>query len=239
MGNHLCVYVRSKRKLNITNPTPLTLHLETILENYVPPNHHDIKRCTQVYTCEICCEQRPTQDTFTPYGCDHFYCTKCTLKYIVSKLQINVLDLNCPKEGCHGKLSPQFCMPILPHEVLVWWERALCESVIPEKEKFYCPFNNCSALFLYSEPHKGGGGISNCPHCKRSICTKCRVPWHSGMTCQKYQKLKNKSDALMIDLVRRMKWRRCPNCMHYVEKKNGCDDITCRLVSTSYLIQCY
>ncbi|TKY72924.1 E3 ubiquitin-protein ligase RNF144B [Spatholobus suberectus] len=224
MGNNLCVIVKTKRKAN-TKPTPSTLNLETILESYVPPHH--LNRAP-VYTCEICCESRPVYDSFTPDGCGHFYCTKCTLKYIVSKLQNNVLNLKCPELGCRGTLSPHFCKPILPSYVLVWWEKALCESGIPEEDKFYCPFKDCSALLL-NEPRKGVAiRASNCPHCKRNICVQCRAPWHAEISCDKFQKLKDKNDDLMLDLAKRRKWRRCPNCKHYVEKKQGCDDMTCR-----------
>uniref|UniRef100_K7MC80 RBR-type E3 ubiquitin transferase n=1 Tax=Glycine max TaxID=3847 RepID=K7MC80_SOYBN len=115
----------------------------------------------------------------------------------------------------------------------MWWEKALCESVIPEKDKFYCPFNDCSALLLCSEPHKGMiVRASNCPHCKRIVCVQCRAPWHAEISCDKFQMLKNTCDDLIIDHAKRRKWRRCPNCKHYVEKKQGCDAMTCCVKTT-------
>ncbi|KAK7328677.1 hypothetical protein VNO77_22794 [Canavalia gladiata] len=228
MGNKLCVTIKTKKKATKPSSSSFTgLNLETILESYVPPFN---KNGAPVYNCQICCESKPIYDSFSVEGCSHFYCTKCTLKYIVSKLQDNVLNLMCPESGtgCSGVLNPHYCKPIMPHSLLVWWEKELCESVIPEKEKFYCPFNDCSAL-LFNEAEKGKVlRVSSCPHCKRTICIQCKVPWHQELSCDKFQRLKNKNDDLMLDLAKRRKWKRCPNCKHYVEKKTGCDDITCR-----------
>jgi E3 ubiquitin-protein ligase RNF144 len=69
-----------------------------------------------------------------------------------------------------------------------------------------------------------------CPHCKRSVCVKCKTPWHKEMSCEKFQKLKHSNDALMLDLADRRKWKECPNCRHLIEKSQGCNHMKCRLV---------
>ncbi|RDX87966.1 E3 ubiquitin-protein ligase RNF144B, partial [Mucuna pruriens] len=225
MGNNLCVTVKTIRKGSTKeSSTSPTLNLDTIVENYVPPHH--IKPAP-VYTCTICCDSRPVYDTFSPEGCNHYYCTKCTLKYIVSKLQSNELKPGCPEAGCTGRLGPEFCKPMLPPFVLGWWERALCEAVIPDKDKLYCPFKDCSTLLSNDASNGTVTRASCCPHCKRNICVQCRAPWHAEISCDKFQKLRDKNDDLMLDLAKRRKWRRCPNCKHYVEKKQGCDDMLC------------
>ncbi|TYG64369.1 hypothetical protein ES288_D06G102500v1 [Gossypium darwinii] len=68
-----------------------------------------------------------------------------------------------------------------------------------------------------------------CPLCKRVFCVQCKVAWHSGADCIKFQKLKNLgSDAMLVDLAKRKKWRQCPNCSIYVEKSAGCCYVKCR-----------
>ncbi|KAG5116854.1 hypothetical protein JHK84_042967 [Glycine max] len=173
MGNHLCVTVKAKRKATTKSTPSSTLNLETILENYVPPNH------------KFCCESRPIFDSFSPEGCCHFYCTKCTLRYIVSKLQNNVLNLNCPESGCRDNLSPHFCKPCNSTELRV---------------------------------HVVGEGAVRVRDSREG---QCRAPWHAEISCDKFQMLKNTCDDLIIDHAKRRKWRRCPNCKHYVEKKQG------------------
>ncbi|KAK7281346.1 hypothetical protein RIF29_09245 [Crotalaria pallida] len=241
MGNQgckLCVTIKSKIKIRKppkfpTNNTTTVPSFTSLFQENLESNNASPLPLSDIPTfiCQICFESKPLNDSFKVEGCSHFYCTKCTLKYIVSKLQDNVLNLVCPEQGCSGVLNPHYCKPILPNNVSVWWENALSESVIPENVKFYCPYTDCSALVI----NDGHQGVvirdSKCPHCKRSICVQCKVPWHSDLTCKKFQRMKGKDDDLMKDLAKRRKWRRCPNCKHYVEKNEGCYHMTCRLVS--------
>ncbi|MBA0782410.1 hypothetical protein Gotri_000298, partial [Gossypium trilobum] len=78
---------------------------------------------------------------------------------------------------------------ILPRDLFNRWGKALCESALLASEKFYCPYQDCSALLVnYGEKsiHR-----SRCPLCKRVFCVQCNVAWHSGVDCNKFQKLKN------------------------------------------------
>jgi E3 ubiquitin-protein ligase RNF144 len=70
-------------------------------------------------------------------------------------------------------LNPQYCKPILPNNVLNWWEKALCESVVPEKNKFYCPFYNCSTLLIREMDCKQSIVMqSGCSQCIRAVWLK-------------------------------------------------------------------
>lgn len=256
MGNkfsQLCIPTKSKRKVikpansssSTTVPPPFTDLIQEIFLKYnnvapLPLNG------TPSFICQICFETKPLNDSFNVEGCTHFYCTSCTLKYIVSKLQDNVLNLVCPEPRCSGVLNPQYCKPILPNNVSVWWENAISESVVPEKVKFYCPYSDCSALLINDGHNSHRGEVirdSKCPYCKRSICVQCKVPWHPESTCAKFQRLNGRNDDLMLDLARRKRWKQCPHCKHYVEKIHGCSKMQCRLVSFPLLLllttQCF
>ncbi|KAI5445742.1 hypothetical protein KIW84_013829 [Lathyrus oleraceus] len=241
MGNNVCILhcvpIKTKKRKTIKqNLSPPSSPQQTLtLDNYFETNEITIPTPLPIegvpfYDCEICYESNPLNDSFNIDGCTHFFCTKCTIKYIVSNLQQNKVNLTCPEIGCSGTLNPQYCKPILPNNVMDWWEKALSESVIPEKNKFYCPFYDCSALLISEEYHIGGviSVYSICPHCNRRVCAKCKTPWHEEMSCEKFQGLKNSNDALMIDLAGRRKWKKCPNCKSFVEKTNGCDHMKCR-----------
>ncbi|KAF7840451.1 putative E3 ubiquitin-protein ligase RNF217 [Senna tora] len=182
-----------------------------------------------ILTCEICIEEKHIGKFFNAKNCTHFYCIECIVKYIESKLQDNVPILACPRPNCDGILEPSYCRAILPYKVFIRWEKALCEQGIPENLKFYCPFKDCSAL-LINDNNNNNVIItySICPHCGRDICVNCKAPWHIGFECVRFERLKHNEEALMMDLAKRSKWRRCPNCKHYVEKRNGCDFIKCR-----------
>ncbi|XP_022731385.1 probable E3 ubiquitin-protein ligase RNF217 [Durio zibethinus] len=179
------------------------------------------------YVCEICVEPRPLDISFNVKGCAHFYCIGCTVKYIESKLDDNVTRIPCPVTNCQGLLEPDFCRDILPRDLFNRWGKALCESAFLGSEKIYCPYKDCSALLI----NDGKNATKNfrCPFCKRVFCVQCKVAWHSGVDCAKFQKLKKLgSDAMLVDLAKRKKWRQCPKCNYYVEKSAGCYYVKCR-----------
>ena len=75
---------------------------------------------------------------------------------------------------------------------------------------------------------------SECPSCRRLFCAACKVVWHSGLSCEEFGKLgedeRAKEDLLMMQVAKEKKWRRCPSCKYFVEKREGCKHITCRYV---------
>ncbi|CAN1320882.1 E3 ubiquitin-protein ligase RSL1 [Linum perenne] len=138
-------------------------------------------------------------------------------KYVASKLQDNLSSINCPVSGCDG-------------EVFDRWGKALCEALILGAHKFYCPFKDCSAMLV-----DDGSEVvtqAECPYCCRLFCARCRVPWHSEIDCNKFQRLhkdeRGREDIMLINLAGKNLWRRCPNCKFYVERTHGCRYIKCR-----------
>ncbi|CAA0836917.1 RING/U-box superfamily protein [Striga hermonthica] len=185
------------------------------------------------FLCEICADEKPNREKFSILGCDHSYCSDCVRKYVASKLQNNVVSIGCPVSGCRGTLEPQHCRSILPDQVFDRWGEALCEAVILASEKFYCPFKDCSALLV--DDSCGGNGVmaeSECPNCNRLFCVQCKVPWHFGISCDDFRKLRaderGSEDIMLVNLAKNMRWMRCPKCRFYVEKSEGCLFMKCR-----------
>ncbi|XP_031267511.1 probable E3 ubiquitin-protein ligase RNF217 isoform X3 [Pistacia vera] len=182
------------------------------------------------FICEICVEPRTANDSFNIKGCSHAYCKDCTAKYVASKLQENITSIPCPVPDCGGSLEPEYCRNILPQDVFDRWGSALCEAVILEAQKFYCPYKDCSALLI----DDGGEVISEtkCPNCRRKFCAQCKVPWHAGIECREFQELnkdeRSGEDIKLMKLALKKKWKRCPYCKYFVEKKSGCMHMKCR-----------
>ncbi|CAN0923986.1 E3 ubiquitin-protein ligase RSL1 [Linum grandiflorum] len=182
------------------------------------------------FLCEICAEAQAADESFPIKGCSHAYCKQCMSKYVGSKLQENVSIINCPVSGCGGVLEPEHCRSILPSEVFDRWGNSLCEALILGAQKFYCPFKDCSAMLV-----DDGSEVvtqAECPHCCRLFCARCKVPWHSDIDCDKFQKLhkdeREKEDIMLMNLAGKKSWKRCPSCRMYVERKSGCRYIKCR-----------
>ncbi|KAJ4761113.1 RING/U-box superfamily protein [Rhynchospora pubera] len=180
--------------------------------------------------CKICMETVPADDVFqTSSDCTHVFCRDCLSRYLGTKIRENISVVKCPEENCKALLEPGMCQELLPSDVFERWESALCESVVLGAHKFYCPFEDCSALMV--DDGEETVTRSECPSCRRLFCAACKVAWHSGFSCEEFGKLgkdeRGKEDLLMMQVAKEKKWRRCPSCKYYVEKRDGCQHISC------------
>ncbi|XP_055828398.1 E3 ubiquitin-protein ligase RSL1-like [Solanum dulcamara] len=191
-----------------------------------------LSKTSNSFMCEICVDEKPITENFQIMGCNHSYCNQCTINYIASKLQQNIPRISCPVSGCKGNYEPYYCRSILPKEVYDRWGDALCEMMIMDSEKSYCPYKNCSAL-LINERKALVNSKSKCLECKRLFCANCKVPWHKGIVCEEFQKLQKNNEAgtedmLLMKLAKRRRWQRCPKCRIYVARTKGCPHMHCR-----------
>ncbi|KAL6224325.1 hypothetical protein ACLB2K_003180 [Fragaria x ananassa] len=183
------------------------------------------------FVCEICVDYKPANELFGIQNCSHSYCKDCINNYVASKLQENITIIKCPVPDCKGSLDLEYCRPILPPEVYDKWGNAVCEAMIVGSQRFYCPFKDCLALLIDDEP-EDVVRESECPNCYRMFCAQCIVPWHAGIGCREIQQLheyeRENEDIMLMNIAKKKKWRRCPNCSIYVEKWRGCDHVRCR-----------
>ncbi|KAJ4958774.1 hypothetical protein NE237_025885 [Protea cynaroides] len=184
----------------------------------------------QDFLCKICFELRWDFESFVINGCNHVFCFSCISSYVTSKLEEKITIIKCPELSCEELIERESCRFILAPEVFDRWDLAICESLIRETQKFYCPFRDCSALLVNDELEVIRE--SECPVCRRLFCAQCKVPWHSGIACTDFQKLKQyeigKEDLMVMELAKQRKWQRCPECRFYVERSEGCLFIKCR-----------
>nr|KYP31240.1 putative E3 ubiquitin-protein ligase ARI10 [Cajanus cajan] len=180
--------------------------------------------------CGICMDAKTREEMFRNQNCSHSFCDDCIGKYVAAKIQENISTVQCPDPKCKGVVEPQYCRSIIPKEVIDRWENALCENFFLGSEKFYCPFKDCSAMLISDAEEIVT--VSECPHCNRLFCARCKVSWHSGIECGEFQNLKQyesgREDLMVMELAKNKSWRRCSKCKFYVEKADGCSHITCR-----------
>lgn len=63
-----------------------------------------------------------------------------------------------------------------------------------------------------------------CPNCEHALCLTCNRPWHLG-TCNNAKQLEDEESEKTI---RRMGAKACPKCGVNIEKRGGCDHMTCK-----------
>ncbi|XP_045791947.1 E3 ubiquitin-protein ligase RSL1-like [Trifolium pratense] len=181
--------------------------------------------------CAICMDEKPIEEMFENRNCSHTFCETCVGSYLDAKIKENIAMVKCPDPNCNDILEPNDCISIIPKDVFERWENALCENLVLGSQKFYCPFNDCSAMLVNDGNEVVT--VSECPHCHRLFCAQCKVSWHAGVDCTEFQSLKNsdqgcQSDLTALQFAKKKKWKRCSKCSFYVERSEGCNKITCR-----------
>ncbi|KAJ0980993.1 hypothetical protein J5N97_009248 [Dioscorea zingiberensis] len=121
--------------------------------------------------CKICMEAAPLSDMFENNNCPHVFCRACLSQHIETKLQENIAVIKCPEVQCKAVLEPEICRDIIPIGVFEKWESALCESMVLDAKKFYCPFKDCSVLLVDDAEEKVVQ--AECPSCRRMFCAQC------------------------------------------------------------------
>ncbi|GAB2215138.1 hypothetical protein Drorol1_Dr00019515 [Drosera rotundifolia] len=190
-------------------------------------------------TCVICLEETALPLMFTANGCQHRCCNFCVKKHVEVKLYQREVP-KCPYVSCKIELNVQSCQKLLGPELHELMSQLVKEASIPVTEKVYCPDPRCSMLMSRSEvleySNARSGSVQEfgsclCIKCQKPFCISCNVPWHSGMSCHAYNKLKsdlNSADSKLKTLATSKRWRQCVKCKHMIELAEGCYHITCK-----------
>ncbi|KAG0583084.1 hypothetical protein KC19_3G108100 [Ceratodon purpureus] len=196
--------------------------------------------------CQICFEAPlSTSTSFVSLeGCRHEFCKTCISRHAEARIvDGGLMHIACPYVGCQTIISFTQLSSLLNSKMLEILSRRQIEAAIPDSERVYCPFKDCSALlFKPSTPtiHQPSSsarrkqptafGCVECDACHRAFCMECNVPWHADMSCIQYKgSLRNRrllGDEKLLHLASEKKWQRC-KCGHVVELEMGCYHVRC------------
>ncbi|KAL8158520.1 hypothetical protein V2J09_000057 [Rumex salicifolius] len=192
--------------------------------------------------CCICLEDVNPTEMLKFEGCQHRFCSSCVKAHVQFKVHGGNLP-KCPQPKCGFPLSYGFCKPLLDRKTRDKMEQLVKENSIPAIEKVYCPSPRCSYLMSKSEALATQSGFAStsklevtacrCMKCHSVFCIRCKVTWHSNMSCEAFNIRDSiwnsrSDDARLKSLARDKKWRICPRCSHLIELAHGCNHISCR-----------
>ncbi|XP_028193089.1 uncharacterized protein LOC114378642 isoform X2 [Glycine soja] len=192
-------------------------------------------------TCVICLEETDASQIFSVDGCQHRYCFSCMKQHVEVKLLHGMVP-KCPHEGCKYELLVNSCQKFLTQKLTETMQQRKLEASIPVAEKIYCPYPRCSALMSKTEvleysrniiDQSEQSGVKKCLKCHGLFCFNCKVPWHSGMTCNTYKRMNPNppaEDLKLKFLASRSLWRQCLKCNHMIELAEGCYHMTCSVI---------
>lgn len=80
----------------------------------------------------------------------------------------------------------------------------------------------------YNVASAGHNTFMRCLQCQRRTCVYHKAAWHDEKTCKQYDDDARSSDEVrLLQYFQRENVKRCPACGHAIEKKEGCDHMTC------------
>ena len=95
------------------------------------------------------------------------------------------------------------------------------------KNRIYCPALKCGEWIkpshIYTEK---GRKCAVCPRCKTKVCPSCNGKMHKSTECPNDPEI-----AKLVEQAKEKGWQRCYSCNAFVEKKEGCNHMTCRCMA--------
>ena len=181
--------------------------------------------------CPICYDS-----VLNPFqlNCGHTYCSACLRHFLDSAVDINQFPLTCVADDGHCQVSvaiaiiQQFLAPT-SFERLLKAAFNFYVSQHPMEFKF-CRTPDCTQI--YRSTSQDAAMRLRCPSCSEEVCSACGDETHDGSTCDELKRRKveeGQTDAWVAARSERVK--KCPQCKVLIEKKEGCNRVTCWLVS--------
>ena len=192
--------------------------------------------------CAIC------QDTFqVPVGllraipCDHHACLDCKQNWIMSQVDANILPVRCfgclasgkqdsgecntwPEFYVRASLREKQFTSYLAASLRIW------SSSSPDARA--CNTHDCQGLTFVQR----GEVDWTCLLCNAVWCVQCRKGHDASISCAKFAE-QEKADEEMRNLVDSGLLKQCPVCGNGVQKKEGCNHMTC-LCRTHFCYVC-
>ena len=184
------------------------------------------KRSKKCGECPICMTE--DSDETVTISCGHAFHLDCINNGINAYLNSEDLEklFACPKENCEEHIDAYELGKIVPDKETIIRIQLLLLRSLPGLQ--LCPI--CNDNFLSYKPRKGDQNFALCIHCLNETCLDCGESAHPGMTCEEL-----KSDAgselqfirCLIQSGLDKNYGRCPSCGILIEKKDGCNQMTC------------
>ncbi|XP_034244713.1 E3 ubiquitin-protein ligase RNF14-like [Thrips palmi] len=215
-----------------------------------------------IYTCQICFDDKPGSQCMEFMGCGHIFCRECVSTFFeVTIKDGNVHGLICPEKGCKSEALQSQISELVSPELFARYDELLLNSALDEMEDIvYCPRKTCQYPVTYEREEQ----MARCAHCSYTFCTLCRMTYHGVERCRfknssgliaEYEaasterkrflekKYGSKTIREMIETSYSEQWIRgnskaCPHCSAAIEKSDGCNKMICWKCNTFFCWIC-
>ena len=171
--------------------------------------------------CIICNELFIVNEKNKNEKCGHAYCSSCWYDFLSVNIKENKLpSIKCLDYNCKEKLLDKFIINLLNSDIdlINKYKRYKFElEIINDPNKKLCPYPNCDSFLELKEIRQRDVACEN----KHEFCFICLKPPHGNLPCDE------DIDKSIVEYAKNNFVKKCPKCGIVIEKKNGCNHITC------------
>jgi len=192
------------------------------------------------FDCPICFDEISVGSGYQFEKCGHRYCGECLTGYF-SELIMNgkVADIKCPNPTCDYACQYNDIQFIVDRDLLdkyVEFKRSATINADPETR--WCPNPiGCGNAFRREDP-KSQRMV--CDECNYEFCFDCSEEYHGSKSCDDFKRWKlisNRVD-IRVYLWQKLNTKPCPKCNAAIQKRGGCNHMTCQFCQHEFCWQC-
>ena len=189
------------------------------------------------------CLQNQTLDQYEgnySRNCQHSQrtiCNQCVYNHSRFTLENGAtIKVICPEPGCRSTFSYQNIRRILAignnRRLLDQYDLAVTRKCLEEIPEFiWCAHPGCQSGQIHDMSMYTGCKMT-CIECNRDTCSFHRTIWHTGMTCERYDRRGPTATWIRINT------KQCPQCHRNIQKSDGCDHMTCSQCGHQFCWEC-
>jgi hypothetical protein len=195
-----------------------------------------------VFQCDVCMEdlpseQFPYQDVTERCNHDNNICQTCLSQSIAAQLDDKGWDqITCPTSSCAAKLSSNNVEMWAEPSTVTRYHRFMLSFALSADPNFrYCLRDGCQ----FGQVHESGTlePYMRCGECYFEMCFVHRRAWHQSQSCAEYDEIlrsnaQHQREESQSEVVIAQTSKACPGegCEARIEKRDGCDHMTCKLL---------
>lgn len=171
-------------------------------------------------------------------SCGHQYCRSCFNMWMSQSSSGDsscgsAFPLKCYSQNCGALLRMDDMKAFCGDSFANLIRASLDEFILNNIDSYqFCITPDCENI------HSNAERVSYCSECSVSICTKCKIEEHEGLTCQENQRAKAPPDQERNKILEDIFTLKCPRCRKAFLDFEGCFALKCSSCPCAFCAWC-